>query len=117
MIIIPILGAFLTLAFAVLGAAKLAAVPSMRARAAHLGFSTAAYRRIGALELLAVAGIVAGLYDVRLAAAAAVGLVLLLLGAVITHARNGDGFAELAPALFLGAVAVVFVVLLLAGQA
>ncbi|HET7690056.1 MAG TPA: DoxX family protein [Nocardioidaceae bacterium] len=111
-----ILGAILVLVFAALGGAKVAAVPSMRARAAHVGFSIAAYRGIGALELLAAVGILAGVYDERLAAAAAVGLVLLLAGAVTTHARTGDGLAEVAPGLVLSAVAAVFVALILAGQ-
>jgi hypothetical protein len=117
MTITYILAAALVLAFTALGGAKVAAVSAMRARAAHVGFSIAAYRRIGALELLAATGILAGLYDERLAAAAAVGLVILLVGAVVTHARNGDGIAELAPGLVLGVVAIIFVGLILAGQA
>ncbi len=44
-------------------------------------------------------------------ALAATGLLLLLGGAVVAHLRNGDGVREVAPALVLGAVAVVFVVL------
>lgn len=116
MIITYILGAVLVLAFAALGGAKVLATPSMRARAAHVGFSVDAYRRIGALELLAVVGIVAGLHDERLAAAAAAGLVLLLAGALITHARNGDGFKELAPSLLVGAVALAFAALTVAGK-
>ncbi|MBV9060084.1 MAG: DoxX family protein, partial [Pseudonocardiales bacterium] len=37
--------------FTGLGTAKIRAVPAMRQRAAHVGMSTAAYRRIGALEV------------------------------------------------------------------
>ena len=117
MTITSILGAVLVLAFTAFGSAKVAAVPSMRARAAHVGFSTAAYRGIGVLEVLGAAGILAGVYDERLAVAAAAGLVLLLAGAVTTHLRNGDGLAELAPGLLLGAVALAFAALLLASQA
>ena len=51
-----ILAGLLVVAFAALGSAKLAAVPAMRAKAAHVGFSVAAYRRIGLLEVLAVLG-------------------------------------------------------------
>jgi hypothetical protein len=112
-----ILGAILVVAFAAFGGAKVAAVPSMRARAAHVGFSTSAYRGIGALEVLGAAGVLAGVYDERLAAAAAVGLVLLLAGAVTTHVRNGDGFAELAPGLLLVGIALAFLALILMGQA
>ena len=55
-----ILAGLLVVAFAALGSAKLAAVPAMRAKAEHVGFSVAAYRRIGLLEVLAVLGILVG---------------------------------------------------------
>jgi hypothetical protein len=111
-----VLGAIIVVAFGALGTAKLAGHPAMRARAAHVGFTTAAYRRIGALEVLAAAGIVAGLYNEKLAAAAATGLVLLLAGAVITHLRNGDRLREVSPALVLGAACFAFVASILTGQ-
>jgi hypothetical protein len=100
-------------AFGLLGSAKLAAVPAMRARAAHVGCSVDAYRRIGGLEILAVAGIVVGAAAPVIGVLAAAGLVLLLAGAVTVHLRNGDGPKELAPSLVLGAIAVAFVVLVL----
>ena len=43
----PVLAGVLIVAFTVLGTAKLAAVPAMRARAEHVGFSVSAYRWIG----------------------------------------------------------------------
>ena len=55
-----ILAGVLVVAFTAAGAAKLAAVPAMRARAAHVGLSVAAYRRIGFLEILGVLGLLAG---------------------------------------------------------
>jgi hypothetical protein len=109
----PVLAAVLVLTFGVLGSAKLAAIPAMRARAQHVGFGVDAYRRIGALEILAALGILVGAAVPVLGALAATGLVLLLGGAVIAHLRNGDGIRELAPALVLGAVAVAFVTLVL----
>jgi hypothetical protein len=60
-----ILAGVLVVAFAALGSAKLAAVPAMRARAAHVGFSVAAYRRIGILEILGVIGLLAWPGDCR----------------------------------------------------
>ena len=51
-----ILAGILVVAFAAAGSAKLAAVPSMRARAEHVGFSVAAYRRIGLLVTLEIEG-------------------------------------------------------------
>ena len=74
-----------------------------------MGLGVEAYRRIGALEILAVLGILVGAAVPVIGVLAATGLVLLLGGAVIAHLRNGDGIRELAPALVLGAVAVAFV--------
>ena len=108
-----VLAGVLVVAFGVLGSAKLAAVPAMRARAEHVGYGVDVYRRIGALEILAVLGILVGAAVPVIGALAATGLVLLLGGAVIVHLRNRDGFRELAPALVLGAVAVAFVILVL----
>jgi hypothetical protein len=112
---IPALATVLVLAFGFLGTAKLAAVPAMRARAEHVGFSVDAYRRIGALEILAVLGILVGGIFPVVGAFAAVGLLLLLAGAVITHLRAGDRLKALAPALVLGLVAFVFLALVLRG--
>ena len=108
-----VLAGVLAVVFGVLGSAKVAAAPAMRARAEDVGFSVDAYRHIGVLEILAVLGILAGAAVPVIGALAATGLVLLLGGALITHLRNGDGFREMAPALVLGAVAVVFVILVL----
>ena len=68
--------------FFALGSAKVLALAPMRARAAHLGFSTDAYRAIGALEIAGAAGVLLGLAVPPLGALAAVGLLLLLAGAV-----------------------------------
>jgi hypothetical protein len=108
----PILAGLLVIAVAVLGGAKLAAVPAMRARAEHAGFSVAAYRRIGALEVLAGVGLIAGAFVPVLGALAAAGLLMLLGGALVVHRRNGDGVREIAPAVVLGLVTLTFLLLL-----
>jgi len=110
-----ILAGVLVVAFAAAGAAKLAAVPAMRARAAHVGFSVAAYRRIGILEILGVLGLLAGALLPVIGAVAAVGLLLLLGGAVLTHLRSGDGPRELVPAIVLGLTTLAFLILVVAG--
>ena len=106
-----ILATLLIVAFAAAGSAKLAAVPTMRSRAEHVGFTVTAYRRIGALELAGVAGLLLGAVFPVVGALAGTGLLLLLGGAVVTHVRNGDGPKELAPAVVLAAVTVCYVVL------
>ncbi|MDP9984763.1 hypothetical protein J2W14_004190 [Pseudarthrobacter oxydans] len=100
--------------FTLLGLAKVAGAAGMPARAAHVGFSSAAYRRIGALELLAAVGLLLGLVEVRIGLAAAVGLVLLMTGACVTHLRNGDGPREIAPAAVMTAALISYLGLIAA---
>lgn len=106
-----ILASLLVVAFAATGFAKLVAVPAMRAKAEHVGFSIAAYRRIGLLEVLAVIGLIVGAFVPLIGAMAAAGLVLLLAGAIIAHLRNGDGIRDIAPAAVLALVALSFLLL------
>ena len=102
--LLTILAIALAAVFAALGAAKVIAVPAMRTRAAHVGFSVDAYRRIGALELAGAVGLVVGLAVPALAAAASTGLLLLLLGAVTAHLRAGQT-KEAVPAVALAILA------------
>jgi uncharacterized membrane protein YphA (DoxX/SURF4 family) len=71
----------------------------MRRSAAHFGIPWPRYKLIGAAELAAAAGIMIGLWWHPLGIAAAVGMTLLLLGALITHRRAADSGKETAPAL------------------
>jgi hypothetical protein len=109
----PILVGILVVAFAALGSAKLAAVPAMRAKAAHVGYSVSAYRVIGFLEVLAVLGLLVGAFLPLIGAAAAAGLLMLLGGAFVVHLRNGDGMREIGPSLFLALVTLAFLVIML----
>jgi len=106
-----VLAGLLVVAFAALGSAKLAAVPAMRTRAEHVGFGVSAYRRIGALEVLAVVGLLVGAFVPVIGALAAAGLLMLLGGAFVVHLRNGDGVREIAPAVVLGLVNLTFLLL------
>ncbi|GAB3053266.1 DoxX family protein [Intrasporangium mesophilum] len=106
-----ILAALLVVAFTAFGTAKLAAVPAMRARAEHVGFSVAAYRKIGFLEVLGVVGLLVGAFVPVIGALAAAGLLMLLAGAVVAHLRNGDGIREVAPAIVLGLVTLSYLLL------
>lgn len=100
----------LAVAFASIGGSKVAAVPSMRERAHHLGYSTTSYRLIGLAEFAAAVALVIGLWLPALAVAAAAGLTVLLIGAVVAHLRHGDPLRAAAPAAILGIFAVVTVV-------
>jgi hypothetical protein len=71
----------------------------MLAAASHFGVPWARYRLIGAAEVAAAAGALAGLAWAPLGVAAASGMALLLLGALTVHRRAGDGLPEAVPAL------------------
>ncbi|UXY32363.1 DoxX family protein [Streptomyces sp. HUAS TT20] len=101
--------------FLLLGSAKLAAVPAMRQAAAHVGMTTTHYRLLGALEVAAAAGLLLGLRITALGAAASVGLILLMAGAVVVHLRSGDPAARCLPAVIVGALAAARLVLLAGG--
>ena len=79
-------------------AAKLTGPPKMRKSAAHFGIPWPRYRLIGVAELAAAAGILIGLWWHPLGLAAAAGMALLLLGAIITHRKADDSAKEMAPA-------------------
>jgi len=70
--------------------------------ARHLGLPRLAYTAIGSLELAAAAGVLAGLAVAPLGITAAAGLVVMMVGAIASHARVGDPFAAMAPALIVG---------------
>ena len=89
-------------------ASKLLGRPKMRQSAAHFAIPWRNYQLIGAAELAAAAGVLIGLRWHPLGVAAAAGMVLLLLGAVITHRRAGDSGKDMAPALLALAITLAY---------
>ena len=106
-----ILAVVLALIFSALGTAKILALQPMRALAAEVGFSTAAYRRIGVLEVAAAVGLLTGLIQPLIGALAGVGLLLLLGGAVVAHLRKGQGPQKFAPAVVVGLLVAAYLVI------
>ena len=80
----------------------------MRQSAAHFGISWPRYRLIGVAEFAAAAGVLIGLWRHPLGLAAAAGMALLLLGAVITHRRAADSGKEMAPVLLALAITLAY---------
>jgi hypothetical protein len=78
---------------------KLVGVRQSLAIRDHLGVKPMQWRAIGLLELAGVVGVLAGLAWAPIGVAAAIGLALLLLGAIIFHVRARDGAADMAPAV------------------
>lgn len=71
------------------------------------------YRVIGFLEIAAVAGLLVGLVVPVLGAAAAGGLALLMIGAIVTHIRAGEAKGSLPAAVLFLATAAAAVVRIL----
>jgi uncharacterized membrane protein YphA (DoxX/SURF4 family) len=94
-----ILTAVLGLVFIAGGAMKVAGAADQRATAARLGYPYPVYRGIGAVETAGGAGLLIGLAVAPLDVVAAAGLVLLMIGAAISHARVRDQFANTAPSI------------------
>lgn len=109
-----VLAVLLALVFIGLGSAKVLALQPMRERAAEVGFSTAAYRRIGLLEVAGAIGLLLGSVVPLIGALAGVGLLLLLGGAVVTHVRTGDGPKKFAPAVICGVLIAAYLAAIVA---
>jgi uncharacterized membrane protein YphA (DoxX/SURF4 family) len=91
------------------GIAKLEAHPKMLASAGHFGIPWSRYRLLGVAELLAAAGVLAGLRWPPIGVAAASAMGALLVGALITHRRSGDHLREAVPALITLVVCLLYV--------
>ncbi|MEU9003176.1 DoxX family protein [Streptomyces sp. NPDC048551] len=98
MILTVTLACLIALIFGASGVLNTLALPKARELAAETGFSVAAYRRIGVLQLAGVAGVALGPAVPPLGGLAGAGLLLLLAGAVVVHLRKGDPVAKLVPA-------------------
>jgi hypothetical protein len=90
---------------------KLLGVPKSLEIRDHLGVSPIQWRIIGALELAGVAGVLAGLLWPPIGIAAAIGLILLSIGAVAFHLRASDRVADMVPAVIGVALAAATAVL------
>ncbi len=95
-------------------AAKLSAQPAMQASADHFGIEWPRYRLIGVAELAAAVGILGGLVWPPLGVAAALGMAALILGALVMHRRADDSPKDMAPALLILVVSIVYLAVALA---
>jgi hypothetical protein len=108
-----ILAGVLAVAFMAGGVMKLSQ-PRAKLATSGMGFvedfSDGAVKSIGVLEILAAMGLVAPAYfDVApiLVPLAAVGVIMLMVGAMVTHARRGERQPIVANVVFLALAAVV----------
>ncbi|GGT21624.1 DoxX family protein [Streptomyces chromofuscus] len=106
------LAAFMTFA----GAPKLAGHPKTRDMARPLRVPAALLRLVGLAEVAAAIGLLVGLFETWVGVAAAVSLVVLMLGGTASHLRVKDDFTATAPALASAAAAAGVLLLHLAGD-
>ncbi len=97
------------------GSAKVLGLPRMRKAAAHFRIPWRGYHLIGIAELAAAAAALAGVWYRPLGVAAALGMVLLLTGALNAHRRAGDAAKEAAAALLALAITITYLVAALTG--
>ena len=97
------------------GAGKILGHPKMRQSAARFGISWPRYRLIGVAELAAAAGVLIGLWWHPLGLAAAAGMALLLLGAIIAHRKAADSAKEMAPAWLALLLTLAYLIIALTG--
>ncbi|MGW3119506.1 DoxX family protein [Streptomyces sp. NPDC001107] len=114
MILTITLACAIALIFGGIGVLNTLALPKARELAAETGFSVAAYRRIGALQLAGAAGVALGLAMPLLGGLAGAGLLLLLAGAVVVHLRKGDPVAKFVPAAVCAALVASYLAALFA---
>lgn len=115
-----ILSIIMFLAFATTGTQKIIFNTMASKAAGHLGITKKVFQLVGSLEILGALGVLIGLASKKgtfltlVNEVAAVGLVVTMVLAVALHLRKGDGMKGAAPAIVLGAVCLVELILRLA---
>jgi len=94
-----IVTALLAALFGFAGLIKVVGLRQSLAIRDHLGVKHGQWRLVGLLELAGVAGVLVGLVWPPIGIAAAIGLALLVLGAIVFHVRASDSVADTAPAV------------------
>jgi uncharacterized membrane protein YphA (DoxX/SURF4 family) len=105
-ILTTILVIFLAFASLMSAAGKLRKMPQVMESMAHVGVKPDQIRILAYLEIAGGLGLVVGFAVPALGVAAAVGLALYFVGAVVAHLRIGDKIAVFGPALLLAVIAI-----------
>jgi uncharacterized membrane protein YphA (DoxX/SURF4 family) len=115
-----ILSIVVFLAFATTGAQKMIFNTMASKSAEHLGFKKRTFQLVGLIEAIGALGVLIGLaakkgtFLTLLNEVAAGGLLVAMIATTVFHLRKGDGLKGSAPALTLGAVCLIEIVLRLA---
>ena len=113
-----IVGLIVAVGFVVIGGGKLMGMAMMEESRQHLKVSDGLWKAIGGLEILGAIGVFIGLLSdgdaELLGTAAAIGLILLVIGALVYHRRAGDAVKDMAPAAMMLVLSVLYIVFLAA---
>ena len=110
-VILVILGALLALASLLSGIGKLTKQPRALEGIRAVGVTDSQIPILGTLEILGALGLVVGIWIKPLGVAAAVGLTLYFLGAVIFHIRSKVMGKDVAPAAGLFVLSLIVTLL------
>lgn len=94
------------------GVGKLSGGQHMARVRERLGLNVVIWKAIGVLEVFGATGVLLGLLDdlAIIGVLAAVGLVLLTIGAVHYHQKAGDATVYWLPAVVMGSLAIFYVI-------
>ena len=106
-----ILASLIVLATAGSAVAKLMKAPQLIESMGHVGVKPGLFPILALLEIAGAAGIILGIWLPILGQAAAVGVVLYFVGAVISHVRVKSGVKDAAPALVILVLAIATAIL------
>jgi hypothetical protein len=101
-----IVGSIVAVLYLAAGIPKVTQAPKALAQARELSIAPRSYTRIGILEVLGAGGVVIGLRLPWIGVAAAGGLVLMMVGAVIAHLRAGQSPRVALPAIIFAALVI-----------
>ncbi len=110
-LVTTILMGLLALLLIATGTMKLLDNATARGNADHLGISANLSRAIGLAEIAGAAGLILGIFFVPLAIITATAVLILMIGAIVYHARAHDSFTAILPAVLTAAAALAIIVL------
>ena len=110
-VLLIIVGTLLCVAVTISAIGKLRGMPQVVAQLTHVGLTPGQIRALGFVMLLGVAGIIVGIWVPMIGVLASLGLALYFAGGVIAHLRVKDPLKDAAPALGLGVISLVLLVL------
>ena len=84
----------------------------------HLGIAPGLFKAVGALEVLGAVGVLLGLLSPLplIGMLAGLGLIGMTVGAAFYHQKAGDSMKDWFPAVVMGSVAILYIILRIASS-